>query len=160
MAAKLSAAARTNSAKSAPRARAICGVSTSSSSCASSLSLLKPQAAEITLQGVHSAADATNHFLVSGTRLEFEPRLVERLKEFAGALEEERRATRRRDPREDDSRIDLVALISGAVVFMNHAEFLAQAEQAFRMPDKEVSAGIQAMPKTFQSSAFCSASSK
>src|SRR4029077_13751055 len=81
------------------------------------------------------------------TRVRAPPRCA-----IAGVRQRSRRrerATRRRDPREDDSRSGLVALISGAVVLMNHAEFLAQAEQAFRMPDKEVPAGIQAMPELF-----------
>jgi hypothetical protein len=36
-----------------------------------------------------SPTDATNHFLVSGTGLEFEPSFVERLEQFVGALKEE-----------------------------------------------------------------------
>src|SRR5260370_33224819 len=32
---------------------------------------------------------------------------------------------------------------------MNHAEFLGQAEQTFRMSNKQVSGGIQAVPKLF-----------
>jgi hypothetical protein len=43
----------------------------------------------IALQGMHGATDTTDHFFVSGARLEFEPSLVERLKQFVGALEEE-----------------------------------------------------------------------
>jgi hypothetical protein len=38
---------------------------------------------------MHGATDTTDHFLVSGARLQFEPSLVERLKQFAGGLEEE-----------------------------------------------------------------------
>jgi hypothetical protein len=38
---------------------------------------------------MHGAADATNDFLVSRTRFELEPRFVERLEQFAGALKEE-----------------------------------------------------------------------
>jgi len=45
--------------------------------------------------------------------------------------------------------MDLVALVSGAIVFMNHAEFLTQPEQTFGVPNKEVSSRIQAMPKLF-----------
>ncbi len=51
--------------------------------------LVKSTGRGIALQGVHSATDTPNHFLVSGTRLEFEPGLVERLKKFVGALKEE-----------------------------------------------------------------------
>ncbi len=32
---------------------------------------------------------------------------------------------------------------------MDHAEFLTQAEQTFRVPNEEISGGIQAMPKLF-----------
>jgi hypothetical protein len=39
---------------------------------------------------VHSATDTTDHFLVSRARLELKPSLVERLKQFVGALKEER----------------------------------------------------------------------
>src|SRR6266852_7273090 len=45
--------------------------------------------------------------------------------------------------------MDLVALVSGAVVFMNHAKLLSQTEQTFSVPNEEVSSGIQAMPKLF-----------
>jgi hypothetical protein len=38
---------------------------------------------------VHSAAHTANHILIRGMSLEFEARLVERLKQFAGALKEE-----------------------------------------------------------------------
>jgi hypothetical protein len=38
---------------------------------------------------MHSATDTADHFLVSGARLEFESSLVERLKQFVGALKEE-----------------------------------------------------------------------
>jgi hypothetical protein len=38
---------------------------------------------------MHSTADTTDHFLVSGARLELEPGFVERLKQFVGALKEE-----------------------------------------------------------------------
>ena len=44
----------------------------------------------IALQGMHCAADTTDHSLVSGARLEFKSSLVERLKQFVGALKEER----------------------------------------------------------------------
>src|SRR2546421_4348307 len=43
----------------------------------------------IALQGMHGATDTTDHFLVSGARLEFESSLVERLKQFVGALKKE-----------------------------------------------------------------------
>src|ERR1700682_426483 len=58
-------------------------------------------------------------------------------------------APRRRDPREGDSRMGLVALVSGAVVFMDHAEFLSQPKQTFGVSHEEISGGIQAMPKLF-----------
>jgi hypothetical protein len=38
---------------------------------------------------MHGAADTTDHFLVSGARLEFEPRIVERLKQLVRAFKEE-----------------------------------------------------------------------
>src|SRR5204863_9252309 len=59
------------------------------------------------------------------------------------------RATRRHDRRGNDSRGDLVPLVGGAVVLVNHAKLLGQAKQTFRMPNKEVSAGIQTVPKLF-----------
>jgi len=43
----------------------------------------------------------------------------------------------------------LVALVSGAVVFMDHAEFLSQPKQTFGVPNEKISGGIQAMPKLF-----------
>jgi hypothetical protein len=38
---------------------------------------------------MHGAPDTTDHILVSGARLEFEARLVERLKQFVRAFKEE-----------------------------------------------------------------------
>jgi hypothetical protein len=38
---------------------------------------------------MHGPTDAANHILVRGTGLEFEPSLVEGLKQFVGALKEE-----------------------------------------------------------------------
>jgi hypothetical protein len=51
--------------------------------------LVKSTGRGITLQGMYSAADTTDHVLVSGARLEFETSLVERLKQFVGTLKEE-----------------------------------------------------------------------
>jgi len=41
----------------------------------------------------------------------------------------------------------LEPLVRSAIVFVHHAKFLRQAEKAFRMPDKKIAAGIQAMPE-------------
>jgi hypothetical protein len=43
----------------------------------------------IAFQGVHGATDAAYHILIRGAGLEFEPGLVERLKQFGGGLKEE-----------------------------------------------------------------------
>jgi len=51
--------------------------------------LVKSTGRGIALQGMHSATDTTDYFLVSGARLEFEPSLIERLKQFVRALKEE-----------------------------------------------------------------------
>src|SRR5271169_1716068 len=45
--------------------------------------------------------------------------------------------------------MSLVSLVSGAVVFMNHTEFLSQAKETLRMAHKKVSGWIQAVPKLF-----------
>ena len=39
------------------------------------------------------------------------------------------------------------SLIGSAVVFVHHLEFLRQAEEALGVTDKQVAAGIQAMPE-------------
>src|SRR5712664_1780645 len=51
--------------------------------------LVKSTGSGIALQGMHGAPDTTEHILVSGARLEFEARLVERLKQFVRAFKEE-----------------------------------------------------------------------
>src|SRR4029077_5921171 len=57
------------------------------------------------------------------------------------------REARSRDPRAVASSIHLNTLIGGAIVFMHHAEFLRKAKETFRMSDKKIAAGIQAVIK-------------
>jgi hypothetical protein len=51
--------------------------------------LVKSTSRGITLQGMHSSTDTTNDFFVGGAGLKLEASLVERLKQFVGALKEE-----------------------------------------------------------------------
>jgi hypothetical protein len=50
---------------------------------------MKTAGCRITFHRVDRAADAANHFLIAGTRFEFQARLVEGLKQFVGTLKEE-----------------------------------------------------------------------
>jgi hypothetical protein len=51
--------------------------------------LVKTASCRITLQSVDGAANTADHFLIAGTRFELKARLIERLKQFVGALKEE-----------------------------------------------------------------------
>src|SRR5215813_5363551 len=58
-------------------------------------------------------------------------------------------AARKRGHRETESHRHLETLVCSAVVFMNHAVLIGKPEQAFRMPDEQISLRVQAAMKFF-----------
>ena len=50
------------------------------------------------------------------------------------------------------SSIHLKPFVCGAVILVNHLEFLRQAEKAFRVANEQIATGVKTMPKLFNQS--------
>ena len=107
----------------------------------------------ITLERVHGATHATNHFFVGGTRLEFEPGFVQRLQQLIRALKKER--------------AKLAAAIFGRLCSRSRLELVGTRCHCFHAPCGTFASGRKGFPhgrrrdsrrdsssaKTFRSSA-------
>ena len=75
--------------------------------------------------------------------------LIERLEQFLRALEEDFAEFGGAFVREEAHSSTSISLVCRAVVQVDHAELIAQSEQAFGMADEEISIGIQAAIELF-----------
>ncbi len=111
--------------------------------------LLKTTSGRVALEGMDGASHTANEFFIRGTLFQLKAGIVDDLETVPPRSQKRAREVPSSDPRAENSRIHLKPLVSGSVVFVNHLEFLRQTKKAFRVADKQVSAGIQAMPELF-----------
>src|SRR5260370_12694929 len=113
----------------------------------------------ITLYSAHSPTDTANHFLVSGAGLEFEPGLVERLKQLVSALKEESAQLAAAILGRPSHVVASLRWYAVPLFSWTMRNFCVSPNRLSAWPTKRYPAGFQQC-QNFSIKRFCSASSK